>query len=256
MSKETSEKDSTPVAVVLAGGLGKRLRPVLPDQPKPMAPIRGRPFLDYLLDYWHDQGIRDFRLCVGYRHQAITSYFKDQYKSATITFHIEEQPLGTAGALMNCADNLPDQPTLLLNGDTWFPVPLADLISAHQASKASWTLALTPNKEPGRYGSVQLLPKKSTALTDWQLITGLGAGKADRLGQPVEGGVYLFNPASLPKFDQEGLDAQAGRLLTQGILQPLLSRKEVFCGLPSSAPFLDIGLPADYTRAESVIGAR
>ena len=251
MGQRARVKDSAPVAVVLAGGLGKRLRSVLPDQPKPMAPIRGRPFLDYLLDYWQGQGIRDFHLCVGYRHQAITSYFKDRYKSATITFHIEDQPLGTAGALMNCAGHLPDQATLLLNGDTWFPIPFADLISAHQASKASWTLALTPNKEPGRYGSVQLLPKKSPDSADWQLISGLGAGKAERIGQPVEGGVYLFNPASL-----RGFDIQAGGLLTQSILQPLLSRKEVFCGLPSSAPFLDIGLPADYAQAESVVGAR
>ena len=251
MSKRTRVKDGAPVAVVLAGGLGKRLRSVLPDQPKPMAPIRGRPFLDYLLDYWQGQGIRHFHFCVGYRHQTITSYFKGCHKSAKITFHIEDQPLGTAGALLNCAGYLPDQPTLLLNGDTWFPVPLADLISAHQESKASWTLALTPNKEPGRYGSVQLLPKKSAASTDWQLISGLGAGKAERIGQPVEGGVYLFNPASL-----RGFDIQAGGLLTQSILQPLLSRKEVFCGLPSAAPFLDIGLPADYARAESMVGAR
>ena len=249
MSKRTRIKDGAPVAVVLAGGLGKRLRSVLPDQPKPMAPIRGRPFLEYLLDYWQGQGIRDFHLCVGYRHQAITSYFKDRHTK--ITFHIEDQPLGTAGALLNCASHLEDQPTLLLNGDTWFPVPLADLISAHQASKASWTLALTPNKEPGRYGSVQLLPEQSIPSTDWQLISGLGAGKADRIGQPVEGGVYLFNPASL-----YGLDVQAGGLLTQSILQPLLSRKEVFCGLPSAAPFLDIGLPTDYARAESMVGAR
>ena len=249
MSKRTRIKDGAPVAVVLAGGLGKRLRSVLPDQPKPMAPIRGRPFLDYLLDYWQGQGIGDFHLCVGYRHQTITSYFKDRY--AKITFHIEDQPLGTAGALMNCAGHLSDQPTLLLNGDTWFPVPLVDLVSAHQDSKASWTLALTPNKEPGRYGSVQLLSTKSAPSTDWQLITGLGAGKADRIGQPVEGGVYLFNPASL-----RGFNIQAGGLLTQSILKPLLSRKEVFCGLPSAAPFLDIGLPADYAQAESMVGAR
>ena len=251
MGQRTRVKDSAPVAVVLAGGLGKRLRSVLPDQPKPMAPIRGRPFLDYLLDYWQGQGIRHFHLCVGYRHQAITSYFKDRYKSATITFHIEDQPLGTAGALMNCADHLPDQPTLLLNGDTWFPVSLTDLAHAHQASKANWTLALTPNKEPGRYGSVQLLSEQSSDSADWHLISGLGAGKADRIGQPVEGGVYLFNPVSL-----HGFDVQGGGLLTQSILQPLLSRKEVFCGLPSAAPFLDIGLPTDYARAESMVGVR
>ena len=90
-------------AVILAGGLGTRLRSAVPDLPKPMAPVAGRPFLEHLLDYWIAQGINRFVLSVGYRHESIVDHFGVAYKSAELLYAIEETPLGTGGALLLAA---------------------------------------------------------------------------------------------------------------------------------------------------------
>src|SRR5207249_9185779 len=87
-------------AIVLAGGLGARLRSAVEDVPKPMAPIGGRPFLEYLLDHCVDQGIGRFTLSVGYRHEAITSHFGNAYRGKALRYAVEESPLGTGGALL------------------------------------------------------------------------------------------------------------------------------------------------------------
>ena len=115
-------------AIILAGGLGTRLRSVVADMPKPMAPVNGRPFLEYLLDYWQNQGISHFIISVGYRHEIITGYFGARYKNATIKYAIEKTPLGTGGGFLLASDHLGDDRTfLLLNGDTYFPINLASL---------------------------------------------------------------------------------------------------------------------------------
>lgn len=87
----------TRTAVILAGGLGTRLRSVVTDVPKPMAPIEGRPFLEYLLDYWIDQGIERFILSVGYRGDVIVDHFGNGYRRVPIAYAFESQPLGTGG---------------------------------------------------------------------------------------------------------------------------------------------------------------
>ena len=110
-----------PSAVILAGGLGTRLRSVVSDVPKPMAPVGGRPFLEYQLEYWINQGISRFVLSVGYRHEAITEHFGSRYKGVELEYAVEEQPLGTGGGLLLAAEKLKqDTPFLLLNKDTYF----------------------------------------------------------------------------------------------------------------------------------------
>jgi CTP:molybdopterin cytidylyltransferase MocA len=129
-------------AIVLAGGLGTRLRSAVPDLPKPMAPIAGRPFLAHQLDQWIAHGIRDFVLAVGYRHEAISDYFGAHYRGAAIRYSVEATPLGTGGALLQAASLVAtDARFLLLNGDTYFDVALpalADFAVAHDAE------AITP----------------------------------------------------------------------------------------------------------------
>ena len=87
-------------ALVLAGGLGTRLRSVVSKLPKPMAPVRGRPFLEHLLDYWLHQGVNHFVLSVGYLHELIIDHMGSNYKGAMIEYVIEESPLGTGGGLL------------------------------------------------------------------------------------------------------------------------------------------------------------
>src|SRR5438067_6674889 len=115
-------------AIVLAGGLGTRLRSAVADVPKPMAPIRGRPFLEYLFDHWIDQGIRRFTLSVGYRHEVIVDHFGKAYHGATIRYAVERSPLGTGGALLGTLATFSvEAPVLLLNGDTYFAVDVKRL---------------------------------------------------------------------------------------------------------------------------------
>ena len=87
-------------AVILAGGLGKRLRSAVPDLPKPMAPINGRPFLEHQMRYWIAQGINHFVLSVGYRYKMIIDYFGAQFEGVSLEYVIEEAPLGTGGGLV------------------------------------------------------------------------------------------------------------------------------------------------------------
>ena len=112
-------------AIILAGGLGTRLRSAVPDLPKPMAPIAGRPFLAHQMDHWIGQGVSRFVLSVGYRHEAISSHFGRRFHGAAIDYVVETSPLGTGGAVKLATAGLPrDEYTLLLNGDTYFDVPL------------------------------------------------------------------------------------------------------------------------------------
>ena len=124
-------------AIILAGGLGTRLRSAVPDLPKPMAPIGGRPFLDHLLDYWIGQGINRFVLSVGYRHEMIIDHFGNNYKHAELDYVIEQEPMGTGGGFLLAAEKIgKNAPFLLLNGDT-FAVDLKALTKFSQVNDAT-----------------------------------------------------------------------------------------------------------------------
>ena len=130
-------------AVVLAGGLGTRLRSVLPDLPKPMAPVNGRPFLEYLLDFWISQGVEHFVLSVGYRYQAVLDHFGFSYRDIPIDYSIESKPVGTGGGLFLASEKIfSDQPFFVINGDTYFPVEANSILNFHTETKSGLTLVL------------------------------------------------------------------------------------------------------------------
>ena len=118
----------TKTAVILAGGKGSRLKQVVNDRPKPMALVRSKPFLYYLLEYWYQQGIRKFILLIGYDYMKIVDYFRDTYKEASVQYSVEEYPLGTGGALLKLVEdfNLEDR-FVLLNGDSFIKITLEKL---------------------------------------------------------------------------------------------------------------------------------
>src|SRR3989344_3377185 len=107
-------------AIILAGGFGTRLRSVVADSPKPMALIHGKPFLAYLLDYLTSQGITDVVLSVHYLREQIETYFKTNYNGISIRYAVEEQPLGTGGAIKHALNYINiSSPVFVLNGDTF-----------------------------------------------------------------------------------------------------------------------------------------
>lgn len=230
-------------AVVLAGGLGTRLREAVEDVPKPMAPIKGRPFLEYQLDYWVEQGVNRFILAVGFMHEKIEAHFGQEYKGALVEYSVETTPLDTGGAILLAAEKLDDDlPFLLLNGDTFFTVPLGALGEFAEARRADWTFSLFRIPSGGRYTAV--------TIGDEGQVVSLNA-KNDTRGL-ANGGVYWVSPRAL---SASGFSAGEKVSLEREIFPAALAAGQRMYGVEFSGTFLDIGLPSDYYRAPDILGA-
>jgi len=229
-------------AVILAGGLGTRLRSVVPDLPKPMAMIAGRPFLEHQLDYWIKQGIEHFILSVGYRYEVITKHFGSNYKNAVIEYVIEYEPLGTGGGLMLAVEKMnKQQPFLLLNGDTYFEVDLKALIEFASLNDADWCFSLFSTHEEGRYMGMDVSQQGQ--------IESLKSDTA----QPrrlANGGVYLVNPRSLSNINITKGDKVS---LEDDIFPAVIDAGQRLFGIEFLGDFIDIGVPDDYYRAQTLL---
>ena len=229
-------------AIILAGGLGTRLRSAVPDLPKPLAPIADRPFLEHQIDYWSGQGVDDIILSVGYRADLIQAHFGQCYRGLPVRYAIETEPLGTGGGLLLAAAQLHDSaPFLLLNGDTYFAVDLARLQAFHCEHQSDWTFSLFRAREEGRY--------MRTPVSADSRILSFSADKG-AIGDLANGGVYLINPAAL----QRVAAGFCGNFSIEADLLPALQTQggRIF-GLECSGDFIDIGVPEDYFRAASLI---
>ena len=227
-------------AIVLAGGLGTRLKGVLKGLPKPMAPIRDRPFLEYQMDFWIDQGISRFILSVGHLNQKISSHFGDSYRSVQINYVEENTPLWTGGGLLMAAKNLAE-PFLLLNGDTFFEVDLNDLFLFHNEHNAEWTMSLFRSKDLDRYLGVEL------SKTGEIVVLKSKQSKIDLL---VNGGVYLINPSAISRLN---LNPGIKSSLENQLLPSFLSLGGRLFGIECYGKFIDIGVPEDYYRAQKIL---
>jgi len=229
-------------AIILAGGLGTRLRSAVPDRPKPMAPVAGRPFLEHQLDYWIAQGVTRFVLSVGYRHEAISGHFGAAYRGVPVAYSVETSPLGTGGGLLLAARSLSGAGAfLLLNGDTYFEVALASLREFHARSRADCTLSLFRSPQQGRYAGL--------TLGDGGRVIAMGGGERGGL---ANGGVYLMERRLL----DDGAWPAATRLsLEEDILPAGLRAAKRLFGLEFPGRFLDIGVPEDYARAAALLSA-
>ncbi len=229
-------------AVILAGGLGTRLRSAVPNLPKPMAPINGRPFLEYQLRYWISQGVSHFVLSVGYRHQIIIDYFGNQFESASLDYVIEESPLGTGGALILASKKVSKKERfLLLNGDTYFEVNLKRLVNFANKNNSDWCFSLFKTGEMERYLGMQVLPNGQ--------ISSLYPN-SNSLARLANGGVYLVHPraiSDLTFFNDSEIS------LEKDIFPFAMKVGQRFFGVEFQNKFIDIGVPDDYFRASSVL---
>ncbi len=142
-------------AIILCGGLGTRLRDVVSDRPKVMVDISGRPFLEILLDFLKRQGVNRYILCTGYKGMTIEKYFKE-FNNPNIMISQEDKPLGTAGALKRCEPLLQSDPVLVMNGDSFCPLDLAGLWTAHLSHTTLMTMALISRQGHAEGGVVDL----------------------------------------------------------------------------------------------------
>lgn len=228
----------------MAGGLGKRLSGVVKDVPKPMAQVNGQPFLEHLLSYWVNQGIRHFVLSIGFRKKVVQDHFGSRFEGADISYAVEDEPLGTGGAILHAMKRLKDPSRfLLLNGDTIFEVRLRELVAFHESRQSDLTFSLAEVARNDRYGAV---------VTDGEgRVLRFEEKKAEAERALINGGVYLVNAiavraASAPqKFSWE----------TEWLPKLLLSGAPIFA-LPSKGRFLDIGIPTDYAAASAFFPQR
>jgi D-glycero-alpha-D-manno-heptose 1-phosphate guanylyltransferase len=225
-------------AIILAGGLGTRLRSVVSDVPKPMAPISGKPFLSYLMDYWYQQGIRHFVLSVGYMHQQIIDFFGDVYQDASISYVIEHEPLGTGGGLLQAMSKVSNvDEVLVLNGDTYFEVDLKALTDFSEEYHTDILFSAFLSSDHQRYmalpienqfGKIDLNLKLENYQNFW-----------------VNGGVYLMRPEIFDYFDNSKFEKMS---LEQDVFQKLfLNNARIYAKL-FREKFIDIGIPQDYFR--------
>ncbi|GAB4507071.1 MAG: nucleotidyltransferase family protein [Sulfuricaulis sp.] len=230
-------------AIILAGGLGKRLRQTVPDLPKPMAPVGGRPFLEYLLDYWSAQGVNRFILSVGYKREIIEKHFSGGFHGSEITCAVEKQPRGTGGGLLLALDSLkrPD-PFLIMNGDTFFNISLASMRDFHANRHAELTIALRMVDGNTRYAGVDIDDNGRITMFDNQ------ARAAGRV--LMNGGVYLANR---DVFSGIATDPGIPVSIEEQIFPDLMKAGKGLYGYTSSARFIDIGIPEDYERAASIL---
>lgn len=229
-------------AVILAGGLGTRLRSTVPDLPKPMAPISGRPFLEYLLDYWITQGVSHFVLSIGYRYEVIIDHFGNNYKGASLEYVIEEIPLGTGGGFLLAAEKIgQDKPFLLLNGDTYFAVDLKELVEFSSVNDADWCFSLFRTNEEGRYMGMDVSPLGQ--------ITSLKSGTGWP-GRLANGGVYWVNPRALRNGKFSPGDKAS---LEDDIFLSAMASGQRLLGIECLGTFIDIGVPEDYHRAPALL---
>ena len=223
-------------AIILAGGLGTRLRSTVPDLPKCMAPVAGRPFLSYVIDYLRMQGIERFIFSLGYRWGLIEEFLQKECPTLDYTSIIEEEPLGTGGGIRLAIEKANSNNVLVANGDTLFKIQSKELFQTHIDNGSECTLALKAMHDFDRYGVVEMNDKgRILSFKEKQFYpSGL-----------INGGIYILNKErflarQLPqKFSFE-----------KDYLEPFCTEAP-FYGFVQEGYFIDIGIPEDYQRAQS-----
>jgi D-glycero-alpha-D-manno-heptose 1-phosphate guanylyltransferase len=226
-------------AIILAGGFGTRLKKLVDELPKTMAPVNDIPFLTYILEHLLKFKVEKVILAVGYRYEDIISYFGNYYKDAKIEYSIEKEPLGTGGAIFKGIQAITSQYCYVLNGDTYYNVDLIAFEKSFSKSRSVLSIALKPMVNFDRYGSVTTKRGKIKSFNEKKFCeNGL-----------INGGVYIV--------DKRWLDKNApGRVFSfeKDILEQYVS-KDIIAYFLSDTYFIDIGIPEDYLKASQDLPA-
>ena len=225
--------------VILAGGMGTRLKSVIQDIPKPMAPICGQPFLSFLFKYFSAYHVERAVLSVGYQHQTIQAFFSQKYNQIQIKYVVEDTPLGTGGAVNHALKSVKGDCFYLLNGDTFFDVNLGAMAKAHQMSDNDITIAVRFTDNAGRYGKVQLEDMRVTGFSE----------KQQAASGYINGGVYIINRRVFDNIKETSFS------LEKDVLEKRVHELKIGV-YKSDGYFIDIGIPEDYKRAQKELPER
>jgi D-glycero-alpha-D-manno-heptose 1-phosphate guanylyltransferase len=239
----------TPIPVlILAGGLGKRLRSSFALGPKSLAPVTGRPFLDHLLRWVQSSGFTDVVLCTGYKAGQIRRRYQSGGKwGLRISYSCEKDALGTAGALKNAEALVRSNTFLVLNGDSFVDISLRELVQFHRMKNSFATLALSRTSDQSRYGSVRV--NAQSEILGFAEKTSANAAVGKRTRTWINSGVYVFEKdllTMIPRNRSVSLETE--------IFPKLLGHK--FYGFQTRGYFIDIGVPADYRKAQKAFRER
>jgi D-glycero-alpha-D-manno-heptose 1-phosphate guanylyltransferase len=224
-------------AAILVGGLGTRLKSVVSDLPKPMADVAGRPFLAYVLDYCKQQNIQRVVLCAGYKPEAITAYFGHSYNGLELLYSIEDEPLGTGGALLKGLNLLSSPIVAFLNGDSICYVNMAEMVGFYNQNHADMVLAVKKMHRFDRYGTVVL---EQNRIIKFEEKKPLDEGF-------INVGVTLINPEIVKKL------APAQKFSFEKDILEIHTNTLNLLAFESQDYFIDIGIPEDYALAQTTL---
>ncbi|WP_010681361.1 nucleotidyltransferase family protein [Acetivibrio cellulolyticus] len=220
--------------LILAGGLGTRLRSVVDDRPKVMADINGRPFIEYQLckirKYTNDKIV----LCIGYMGEMVEQYINKR-DLGSIVFSYEKELLGTAGAIKNAEGKIDTREFLLLNGDTYLDVDYERLIEFHRSKNALATIVLRKNGDTGRYGNV-IIDEKDRIMC-------FSEKSSNNSSTLINAGVYVLSKDVL-----EMIPPNQKCSLENDIFPALVEMNSKVYGFLCDKYFIDIGIPEDYKK--------
>ena len=224
-------------AVILAGGEATRLHPLTCNIPKAMVPVLNTPFLEHVIRYLSRHQIEDIILTQGRLSHSIESYFGDGSQfGVRLSYTLEDNPLGTAGAVKNTGKYL-GETFLVLNGDVFTNLDITAMIDFHRESKAKATIALTPVDDPTSYGLVDTNAEgrviRFLEKPNWNQVT----------SNMINAGIYVLEPDTLTQ-----IPPQANFSFERELFPLLLDQGEPIYAYPSPAYWIDIGTPEKYLQ--------
>ena len=227
----------TETAIILAGGFGTRLQSVVSDLPKPMAPVNGVPFLNYQLDYLKSAGIKKVVVSIGYLSDRVKEYYGAEHKGLSITYVVEHTPLGTGGGIRLAMQQCTDRDVLVLNGDSFFDIPLHQFYAWHITGQAQYSLALRKVPNASRYGKIET-DSSGRVISFKEKSDDVQAGT-------INGGVYLLDRLGYLANTPETVGFSIEKDFFEKQLNNLVIKGFEFDGY-----FIDIGIPDDYHKAQ------
>lgn len=234
------------VLVVLAGGLGSRLRDVVPDVPKPMAPVNGEPFLSLLAEQWLTEVDHFDRLVisVGYKGHLIKEFFGTSFLGVPVDYVEERVQRGTGGALIDVCKTIVGESSYVINGDTWF-VPSQIVELSGDSKRPEFAMLLKFSRDVKRFGCVR-------RLNDGR-VTNISKGLSGEGW--INGGVYILNKSFVDYVACNESSELPQSLEEQLIPKWIMNDSIRVYGIENKTPFLDIGIPSDYLKADAFISA-
>ena len=221
--------------IILAGGMGSRLRSVVADVPKCLAMVNKKPFISYLILKLTEQGVNHFIFSLGYKSELVIAYLESEFAELKKTYVVEDKPLGTGGAIKKACSKVIGDHVLVVNGDTMFTVNIAELENYHLMKQSDCTLSLKMMENFDRYGVVELNPDQTIKAFREKEFYASGL---------INGGVYLLNCRA---FNNEDLPESFS--FEKDYLERYFSKRSVHA-LVQNEYFIDIGIPEDYAKAQ------